>query len=110
MSGILTKETKLFLKNSFGFRSLAIDEVRKYSRRYFTSLAASMVHELDVKGFTDRGKPGIRAQLLDLTTDELLMDFIIEGDKDSIHILNAVSPAFTCAFTFAKHVVENYVL
>jgi L-2-hydroxyglutarate oxidase len=110
MSGILTKETKLFLKNSFGFRSLAIDEVRKYSRRYFTSLAASMVHELDVKGFTDRGKPGIRAQLLDLTTDELLMDFIIEGDKDSIHILNAVSPAFTCAFPFAKHVVENYVL
>jgi len=110
MTGILSKEAKLFLKNSFGFRSLAIDEVKKYSRKYFTSLAASMVHELDVKGFTDWGKPGIRAQLLDLSTNELVMDFIIEGDKNSTHVLNAVSPAFTCAFPFAKYVVDNYLL
>jgi len=110
MSGILTKEAKLFLKNSFGFRSLAIDEIKKYNRKYFTSLAASMVHELDAKGFNDWGRPGIRAQLLDITTDELVMDFIIEGDRNSIHVLNAVSPAFTCAFPFAKHVVDNYIV
>lgn len=110
MAGILTKEAGLFLKNSFGFRSLAIDEVKKYSRKYFTSLAASMVHDIDVKGFTDWGKPGIRAQLLDRTTSELVMDFIIEGDNDSIHVLNAVSPAFTCASPFAKHVVDNHIL
>ena len=110
MTGILTKEAKLFIKNSFGFRSLAIDEIKKYNRRYFTSLAASMVHKLDAKGFTDWGKPGIRAQLLDITTDELVMDFIIEGDSDSIHVLNAVSPAFTCAFPFAKHVIDNYIV
>jgi L-2-hydroxyglutarate oxidase LhgO len=109
MAGILTREAKLFIKNSFGFRSLAIDEIKKYNRRYFTSLAASMVHELDGRGFTEWGKPGIRAQLLDMTTDELVMDFIIEGDSDSTHILNAVSPAFTCAFPFAKHVVDNYI-
>jgi len=110
MTGILTKEAKLFIKNSFGFRSLAIDEIKKYNRRYFTSLAASMVHQLDVRGFTDWGKPGIRAQLLDITTDELVVDFIIEGDSNSTHVLNAVSPAFTCAFPFAKHVVNNHIL
>ncbi|MDF1561358.1 MAG: L-2-hydroxyglutarate oxidase [Bacteroidales bacterium] len=110
MTGILTKEAKLFIKNSFGFRSLAVDEIKKYNRKYFTSLAASMVHDLDVRGFTERGKPGIRAQLLDITTDELVMDFIIEGDKNSTHILNAVSPAFTCAFPFAKHVIDKHIL
>jgi L-2-hydroxyglutarate oxidase len=110
MAGILTKEAKLFIKNSFGFRSLAIEEVRKYNRRYFTSLATSMVHQLDVKGFTEWGRPGIRAQLLDVTTDELVMDFVIEGDKDSVHVLNAVSPAFTCSFPFAAYVVDNYVM
>jgi (S)-2-hydroxyglutarate dehydrogenase len=110
MSSILTREAKLFLKNSFGFRSLAIDEVKKYNRRYFTGLAASMVRTLDSKGFTEWGRPGIRAQLLDVTTDELVMDFIIEGDSDSIHVLNAVSPAFTCSFPFASHVIDNYVL
>ena len=45
MSSILTREAKLFLKNSFGFRSLAIDEVKKYNRKYFTGLAASMVQQ-----------------------------------------------------------------
>ena len=109
MTGILANEAKLFIKNSFGFRSLAIDEIKKYSRRYFTSLAASMVHQLDARGFTDWGRPGIRAQLLDITTDELVMDFIIEGDGSSTHVLNAVSPAFTCAFPFAKYVIDNYI-
>jgi L-2-hydroxyglutarate oxidase LhgO len=110
MNSILTKEAKLFMKNSFGFRSLAIEEVKKYNRKYFTGLAASMVKHLDARGFTDWGRPGIRAQLLDVTTDELVMDFIIEGDTDSVHVLNAVSPAFTCSFPFARYVIDNYVL
>jgi L-2-hydroxyglutarate oxidase len=36
------------------------------------------------------------------------MDFIIEGDSDSVHVLNAVSPAFTCSFPFARYVVDNF--
>jgi L-2-hydroxyglutarate oxidase LhgO len=110
MTGILGKEAKLFVNNSFGFRSLAIEEIKKYNRKYFTGLAASMVKNLDAAGFTDWGRLGIRAQLLDVTTDELVMDFIIEGDSNSVHVLNAVSPAFTCSFPFAKHVVDKYVL
>jgi L-2-hydroxyglutarate oxidase len=35
------------------------------------------------------------------------MDFKFEGDKKSFHILNAVSPAFTCAEPFSKLIVEN---
>jgi hypothetical protein len=31
------------------------------------------------------------------------MDFVIEGDDKSMHILNAVSPAFTCSIPFAQH-------
>ncbi len=109
MAGILTKEAKLFLHNSFGFRSLAIEEIKKYNRRYFTGLAASMVRSLDRKGFNEWGKPGIRAQLLDVTTNELVMDFVIEGNKDSVHVLNAVSPAFTCSFPFARYIAEKYL-
>src|SRR5665647_392901 len=110
MSRILSREAKLFMKNSFGFRSLAIEEIKKYNRKYFTGLAASMVRNLDTKGFTEWGRPGIRAQLLDVTTDELVMDFIIEGDSSSVHVLNAVSPAFTCSFPLAAYVVDKYVI
>ena len=35
------------------------------------------------------------------------MDFLLEGDADSLHVLNAVSPGFTCAFPFAAHVVDR---
>lgn len=107
---VLGWETKLFVKNSFKFRDLAFEEVKKYNKKYFINLASSMVKHLDSKGFTEWGKPGIRAQLLNKKTNKLVMDFKVEGDKKSIHILNAVSPAFTCSFPFAKYVVENYIL
>jgi hypothetical protein len=35
------------------------------------------------------------------------MDFIVEHVNHSTHILNAVSPAFTCSFAFAEHVVNQ---
>ena len=55
-------------------------------------------------------KPGIRAQLYDVSRKELASDFIVETGEDSIHILNAVSPAWTSSFPFADWVVENYIL
>jgi L-2-hydroxyglutarate oxidase LhgO len=41
---------------------------------------------------------------------ELVQDFVVEGDGSTIHVLNAVSPAFTSSFPFAKWVVENFVI
>jgi (S)-2-hydroxyglutarate dehydrogenase len=110
MAGILSWEASLFLRNSFGFRNIALEEIRKYNRKYFAGLARELVKEIDVKGFNEWGRPGIRAQLLNKETRELIMDFVVEGDNDSIHVLNAVSPAFTCCFPFAAWVVSHYVL
>jgi len=38
-----------------------------------------------------------------------VQDFVVEGDEDTIHILNAVSPAFTSSIPFANWVVEEYI-
>jgi hypothetical protein len=35
------------------------------------------------------------------------MYFKLEGDDGSMHVLNAVSPAFTCSLPFARHVVDE---
>ncbi len=110
MMSILSWEALLFLTNSFGFRNIAFEEIRKYDRSFFAGLAAELVKKIDVKGFTEWGRPGIRAQLLNRQTRELIMDFVVEGDNESIHVLNAVSPAFTCCFPFAEYVVNNYVI
>ncbi|HBR15892.1 MAG TPA: L-2-hydroxyglutarate oxidase [Candidatus Omnitrophica bacterium] len=107
---IFCQEAKLFLTNAFGFRDLAFEEMKKYDKKYFISLAQKMVQHIDEKGFTEFTQPGIRAQLLNKKSLNLVQDFILEGDTKSIHILNAVSPAFTCTFPFGEYVVKHYIL
>lgn len=100
-------ELKLFMTNSFHFRRLAFEEMRKYMKSYFIGLGMSMVRKIDPKGFGHFLRPGIRAQLLNVETLELVQDFVIEGDRRSMHVLNAVSPAFTCSMPFAAYVVDH---
>jgi len=109
MFSILGYEAKLFLTNSFGFRDLAFEEFKKYSKSYLVSLANGMVNKIDKDGFDSWSKAGIRAQLLDRDTLELVQDFVVESKGGSVHILNAVSPAFTCSFAFASWVVDEYI-
>lgn len=103
---IVYYETKLFVRNSFGFRGLALNEMMKYIKPLFIKRSLRLVRQLDPKGFGSFVKPGIRAQLLHKKTLELVQDFLVEGDETSIHVLNAVSPAFTCSFPFAEYVTD----
>ena len=102
-------ESKLLLKNSFNFRELAIEEMKKYNRQHLLGLASNMVTNLNLDKFDTWSIPGIRAQLLHKETLELVQDFVIEGDKNSVHVLNAVSPGFTCSIPFSKWIVDNYI-
>ena len=106
---ILFYETKLFITNAFGFRDLAIDEIKKYSKSYLINLAKHLTKPIDMSGFDSWSTPGIRAQLLNTKTLELVQDFIVEGDNSTTHILNAVSPAFTCSIPFSRWVVDKYI-
>jgi L-2-hydroxyglutarate oxidase LhgO len=53
---------------------------------------------------------GIRAQIINTKTNSLEMDYIVESDKNVVHILNAVSPGWTSAIPFARWIVENQAL
>ncbi len=110
MVSVLSYEAKLFLTNAFDFRGLAFEEMQKYNKKYFISLATKLVKSIDPNGFGDFTRPGIRAQLLDKETLKLVQDFVIEGDGKSIHVLNAVSPAFTCSFPFADYITRTHLL
>ncbi len=100
-------ESLLFLKNSFGFRSLAFEEMRKYYKPFFVGLGKKLVKTLDADGFDEWTRPGIRAQLLNTKTLELVQDFVVEGDASSTHVLNAVSPAFTGSFPFTQWIIDS---
>jgi len=101
------RQTALFFHSNFDFKRLAWQEIRKYSRTHLVNLASSLLEEVKVSNFKKWGKPGIRAQLLNIKENTLEMDFIVEGDHQSLHVLNAVSPAFTCAFPFADYVCDQ---
>ncbi|RFU64591.1 L-2-hydroxyglutarate oxidase [Bacillus sp. V59.32b] len=104
---ILYYEAKLFILNAFNFRRLAFEEMKKYQKSYFSRLAVNLVKTLDRESFGEYLRPGIRAQLLDKETLELVQDFVVEGDHKSLHILNAVSPGFTCSFPFASYIIDQ---
>jgi L-2-hydroxyglutarate oxidase LhgO len=82
-------------------------EAPKYSRRHLVAQARRMVPSVRAEDFTERGLPGVRAQLLHLPTRRLEMDFVVRGDEHSTHLLNAVSPAWTSALAVAEHVVAG---
>jgi L-2-hydroxyglutarate oxidase LhgO len=85
-------------------------ELPKYVRSSLVRSARDLVPDLPTKAFTKRGKPGIRAQLFDLRERRLEMDFVIEGDDFSTHVLNAVSPGWTTSLAFAEHVIDTHVV
>ncbi len=104
---ILWRDLGLFVSAGFDFRRLAVEELRKYSRAHLVALAGALADGVAPADYTEWGRPGIRAQLMDLRTRKLEMDFVIEGDAASLHVLNAVSPAWTCSLPFAAHVCDR---
>ena len=107
MTDILMREARLFASSGFDFKKLAIEEIRKYSSDRMVSLASMLIENIRKENYNTWGKPGIRAQLLDIKEKKLEMDFIIEGDDRSMHVLNAVSPAFTCSIPFSQYICKE---
>lgn len=105
----LLRELGLILFAGFDFRRLAVEELLKYNRRHLVKLAGELASGVDVAHYTKWGKPGIRAQLMDVRTRKLEMDFVLQGDESSYHVLNAVSPGWTCSIPFAEHVSDQIV-
>jgi len=104
---VLVRQAGLFLFSEFDFKRLAFEEIQKYSRTHLVKLATSLMDGITPERYKTWGKPGIRAQLLDTKKRKLEMDFVLEGDSRSMHVLNAVSPAFTCSLPFADYVCQQ---
>lgn len=51
---------------------------------------------------------GIRSQLINRKTGALLDDFLVESKGNTTHILNAVSPGWTSALSFAEWIITEH--
>jgi len=96
-----------YISNKQGFRSYTHQEVQKILKSEFLKSMQSLIPKLSSSDLVDSKKVGIRAQLLDIKRNELVMDFVVKRLDNTTHVLNAVSPAFTCAFSFAKYILNK---
>lgn len=97
---------RLMLAGAFNLRALAVQEARKQFKRNLIHEASGLSPIVDTCRYR-WGRPGIRAQLVDRKAKSLVMDFCLEGDGQSIHVLNAVSPALTCSIPFGRLVADE---
>jgi L-2-hydroxyglutarate oxidase LhgO len=104
---LVLRQMHLLGFSNFDFKKLAFQELRKYSRRHLITLVSSLLDGVQPGHYKSWGKPGIRAQLIDIKKKCLQMDFVLEGDDKSMHILNAVSPGFTCSIPFSEFICEK---
>lgn len=98
----------MYLENQQNFRLLVHTEVRKYLKPYFVDAARQLMKELTADDLVSCDKVGIRPQLVNVKKKSLEMDYIIEQTPTSLHVLNAISPAFTSSLAFAEVLVDRH--
>jgi L-2-hydroxyglutarate oxidase LhgO len=93
--------------NGKTFHRLAVEEILKYNKKNMAVKAQALADDLMPEDYQEWGKAGIRAQLVNRENNKLEMDFLLEGNHQSMHVLNAVSPGWTCSIPFAEWVCDQ---
>jgi L-2-hydroxyglutarate oxidase LhgO len=96
----------MYWRNLGNFRRMVHAEIGKYRKCNFLAAAQRLVPALTGGDLVPTAKAGIRPQLVNTRTGRLEMDYILERTDDSVHVLNAISPAFTASLAFAELIAD----
>ena len=103
---------KLFATNSQNYRKHALSELSLNIRNKFKSEVSNFINieenELH-KIYMAKDSYGIRPQLYDFSKNELVNDFLYEVQDNIVHIINAVSPAFTSCLALSEKMISLIV-
>lgn len=104
---ILSRDAMLMADPAF--RTAALREPIKYLAGGMFRQARALVPSLRADDLKRSAKVGIRAQVVHWPQRRLEMDFVLLDSPFALHVLNAVSPAFTSSFAFARYAVDRYL-
>jgi L-2-hydroxyglutarate oxidase LhgO len=107
VSVITARMLEYYVRNANGFRHYVHAEAPRMIKAGFLRAARALIPALRSEDLLPATKVGIRAQLVDRANGTLEMDFVVEHGEHSTHVLNAVSPAFTCALPFGEMVAQQ---
>jgi len=99
--------SRMYWANRQNFRQLVHAELGKYRKINFIAAVRKMMPELNYDDLVPSDKVGIRPQLVNVRDKKLEMDYVIEKTANSLHVLNAISPAFTSSLAFAEWIVDQ---
>ena len=102
--------TSLVKGESHDFKEMLRTEWPKVIQSMLVKESAELIPTVGRVKEWSKMPPGIRAQLVHLPTGKLEQDFVIKSRANSIHVLNAVSPGWTSAIPFGRHVASKVSL
>jgi len=107
---ILINNLILFTSNKCNYRNHAIAELsfnlkQKFYKNSIRFLSEDKVSQFKIK--LDSSTYGIRPQIINRKDYKFVNDFVYEIIDGNIHIINAVSPAFTSCFSLAEFIVNK---
>ena len=110
LAEFLSSSRALLRSNSVNLLGLAQEEVLKLFTKPLLKRTQKLSDSLQINKNWVKHPSGIRAQIINTKTKIIEMDYIVESDKNVVHVLNAVSPGWTSSLPFARWVVENQPL
>ena len=99
-----------YLLNRDGFRKYVHEQALHGIPLLFLKSAQKLIPKLKYDDIELSNKIGLRAQLFNLKKKSIVKDFLCLNFKNSTHIINSISPAFTASFAFADYIIDNYLV
>jgi len=97
------------IKNQNNLRNLAFREIKMLTKHGLINEIKKLIKNVEVKDLVYyEEKTGIRSQIFDNKSKNLINDFVVKKfNNNQLHVLNAVSPAFTASFAFADYLISE---
>jgi len=103
--------SKKIIFNENKLRTLALQELSLLTKRGFFNQIKKMFNNINPDDLElSNQKVGIRSQIFDPQSKNLVNDFVVINQKNTTHVLNAISPAWSASFAFADHLINKAAL
>lgn len=106
----LTILSQQYINNTGNIRRYVNEQSLMWSKYVAINQMKKMIPNMEITDLKNSKKVGIRPQLYDKKLGKLEDDLVCISDHSSVHVLNAISPAFTASFELADHIIATSVL
>ena len=96
-----------YVKNEGGFRKYVHQQSLLFLKPLMLREAKKLIPSIQSSDLEFSKKVGIRPQLFNQRNNKLENDFMCLKGKNSTHIMNAISPAFTASFSLADYIIQE---